>query len=174
MEDRLILKPLSAKDIDFVMAWVNDPEVIKNFQNFDKKISRAEESSFIKKLISSKNDRTFSIFKKDNKEYVGQISINQISWQNKLGRLSIFISRQHWGQGYGQEAIPLILKIAFNKLKLNKIWLIVYAENKKGLHLYRKIGFKKEGLLEEEYFWKGKYHDMARMSLLRKDFSKNK
>lgn len=170
MKNQLILKPLSTKDIDSIMLWVNDPEVIKNFQNFKKRITRSEELSFVKKLIASKNDRTFSIFEKNTKEYIGQISINQISWQNKLGRLSVFISRQHWGRGYGQEAIPLILKIAFKELKLNKIWLIVYAENKKGLHLYKKIGFKKEGLLKEEYFWEETYHDMVRMALLKSGF----
>lgn len=167
---RLILRPLKIRDVDYVMTWVNDPEVVKNLQHFNKRFTRRDELRFIKKLIKSKNDYAFSIFRKEDNEYIGQGAINQISWENKLGRLSLIIRRAHWNKGYAQEAIPLLLKFAFNKLRLHKVWLMAYATNKKANHLYAKLGFRKDGLLRQEYFWRGRYHDIVRMGMLAKDF----
>ncbi len=168
---KIYIKPLSVKDIDHVMSWVNDPEIIKNFQNFGRKFTKKEELDYIKELIKSKINFAFSVFN-ENGDYIGQISINQISWANKLGRLALIIKKEYWGVGYAQQAIPLIIKFAFRKLRLNKVWLMAYSSNKKGLHVYEKVGFKQEGLLRQEYFWKGKYHDMVRMGILKSEFNK--
>src|SRR3989338_10821220 len=167
MADKLYLRPLKLKDIDLVMTWVNDPKVIKNLQHFNKKFTRKEEQAFIRKSLKSKNDFIFSIFRKSDNGYIGQGAINQIIWENKLGRLSLIIKKEHWGKGYAQQAIPLILRFAFNQLKLHKVWLMVYATNNKTKHIYMKFGFKKEALLKEEYFWRGHYHDIIRVGILK-------
>lgn len=170
MHDKLTVKLLKLSDIDYVMTWVNDPEVIKNLQHFDKKFSRKEELKFLNKILKSKNDFIFSIFRKSDGNYIGQGAINQIIWENKLGRLSLIIKRMHWGKGYAQQVISLLLEFAFSKLGLHKVWLMTYASNKRGVHIYKKLGFKKEGFLREEYFWRGRYHDIIRMGLLKGEF----
>lgn len=168
----IIIRPLKLSDINFVMTWVNDPEVVKHFQHFREKFTEKEEISFLKKILKSENDFVFSVFLKKSGEYIGQGAVNQISWENKLGRLSLMIKKKHWGKGYAQRTIALLLSFAFNKLKLNKIWLMAYATNKKAVHIYEKLGFKKEGFLREEYFWRGKHHDIVRMGILKNDFKK--
>lgn len=160
---KLFIKPLKLSDVKYIMTWVNDPEVVKNLQHFNKKFTRKDERKYVQKILKSKNDFAFSIFKKSDGEYVGQGGIHQISWENKLGRLSIIIKRKHWGRNYAKIAISLILSFAFHKLKLHKVWLMRWSTNKKAEHLYKKLGFKEEGILKDEYFWKGKYHDMVRM-----------
>lgn len=172
MQKNLFIKPLKLSDVDCIMTWVNDPDVVKNLQNFNKKFTKKDEAIYVKKTLKSKNDFVFSIFQKNNGEYVGQIGIHQISWENKLGRLSIIIKREHWGKNYAQEVIPLVLSSAFHKLKLHKVWLMRWSTNKKAKHLYKKLGFKEEGILKDEYFWKGKYHDMIRMAILKSEFKK--
>ncbi|MBI4119423.1 MAG: GNAT family N-acetyltransferase [Parcubacteria group bacterium] len=168
----LILKPLTLKDVDNVMSWVNDPDVIKNFQHFTEKFTRKEETEFVKKILKSKKDYVFSVFREDDGAYVGQCAINQISWENKLGRMSLIVKKEHWGSGYAQKILPLLLRFAFRKLKLHKVWGMAYATNRRALHIYSKLGFKKEGLLREEYFWHGKYHDMVRIGILADEFTK--
>ena len=166
------LQPLRLTDLERVMTWVNDPEVVKNLQHFNRRITRTEEKKYLATIISSENNYLFSIFHKTTGQYVGQGGINQISWENKLGRLSLIIKKEHWNHGYAQEIIPLLLRYGFQQLKLNKLWLMVYATNQKGRHLYRKLGFRPEGTLRQEYFWQGKYHDIIRMGLLRKELKK--
>jgi RimJ/RimL family protein N-acetyltransferase len=169
-KQRLRLRPIELGDVDHVMTWVNDPEVVKNFQHFNKRFTRRDEAAFIRKLLRDKNSFTFSIFRRSDGAYIGQCAINQISWENRLGRMAMTIRKDHWGQGYASEATELLLARAFRRLKLNKVWAMVYASNKKGLHVDVKAGFKKESLLRAEYCWRGKFHDIVRIGILKKDF----
>ena len=70
MENRFEMKSLEIADVDHIMTWVNDPEVVKNLQHFDKTLTREDELSYINKILSSKNDFVFSFF--DGSEYVCQ------------------------------------------------------------------------------------------------------
>ncbi|OGN06498.1 MAG: hypothetical protein A3B86_03565 [Candidatus Yanofskybacteria bacterium RIFCSPHIGHO2_02_FULL_38_22b] len=163
---KIKMSPLKLGDVNYIMTWVNDHEIVKNLQHFDKKFTRKDEEKYVKKILNSKNDFVFSFFTK-NEEYIGQGGIHQIAWENKLGRLSIIIKREHWNKGYAQEILPALVNYAFKELKLHKIWLMHWKENKKAGHLYKKLGFIKEGVLKDEYFWQGKYHDIIRMAVIR-------
>lgn len=167
MRKKLTMRPLKLNDVNYIMTWVNDPEVVKNLQHFNKKFTIKDEEEYVKRILVSKNDYVFSFFNQ-LEEYVGQGGIHQISWENKLGRLSIIVKREHWNKGYAQEILSALISQAFRKLGLHKIWLMHWKENKKAGHLYNKLGFLKEGTLKDEYFWKGKYHDMVRMAILNK------
>jgi hypothetical protein len=52
-----LLKPLESKDVDHIMTWVNDLEVVKNLQHFNKKFTRKDEEAYVDKLLNSKNGR---------------------------------------------------------------------------------------------------------------------
>jgi len=164
MKNGFALKPLSLEDVGHIMTWVNDPEVVKNLQHFTKIYTREDEETYVNKILASKNDFVFSIF--DGDIYIGQCGIHQIAWENKLGRVSINIKREHWNKGYGQQVLSMLVEYAFAKLGLHKIWLMHWKENKKAAHLYKKLGFRKEGLLKDEYFWQEKYHDIVRMAII--------
>ncbi len=166
MAKKLKMRTLKLSDINNIMTWVNDPDVVKNLQHFNKKFTRKDEEKYVKKILASKNDFVFSFFNRETEEYVGQGGIHQISWENKLGRLSIIVKREYWNRGYAQEILPALINYAFEKLGLHKVWLMHWKENKKAGHLYKKLGFKREGVLKDEYFWKGKYHDMVRMAIV--------
>ena len=73
-------------------------------------------------------------------------------------------------RGYGTDAIETILKYAFNKMNLHKIELRVYEFNKRALKCYEKCGFKIEGVMREDLFRDGKYHNTIFMSILRSEF----
>lgn len=53
---------------------------------------------------------------------------------------------------YGLEATLLVLDIAFNVYKINKIYTYVYEYNEYSEKNTVKLGFKQEGLLEEHHF----------------------
>lgn len=170
----LRLKPLSVDDLDLVMTWVNDHEVMQYFANRQTDISEDEERAYIEKLVASPNDKAFSLFDdsvaqfgRHDEQYVGQCSINQIYWPARNGRLFVVIRKGAQGKGYGSEAIRLLLDHAWNVLDLHKLFLIVRKDNKVAQARYLKLGFDFEGVLKDEYCVNGRYFDMVRMAIIR-------
>ncbi len=158
------LRPLTPDDVDHVMTWVNDHDVMAYFANRQSNISREDELAYLTALVASKNDRAYSIFAGD--EYVGQCSVNQIYWPAKNGRLFVVINKNSQGKAYGPEAVRQLLTIAWSELGLHKVWLIVRRENRVAQAMYLKLGFDFEGVLADEYCVEGRYFDMVRMSIV--------
>jgi RimJ/RimL family protein N-acetyltransferase len=165
------LRPLSALDIDHVMGWVNDPDIVGNFASFaGKPYTRDEELAYLTKLVDSPNERVFSV-ETDAGDYIGQVGVHQIHWPSKVGRLACIIgAKTNMGKGYGTAAIGALLDKAFGELGLHKIWLMIFATNARSHGIYQRIGFVDEGLLREEYFHKGDWRDMIRMGLLAREW----
>jgi len=49
----LYIRPIKLSDVDNIMTWVNDPEVVKNLQHFNKKFTKKDEKNYVKKLLKS-------------------------------------------------------------------------------------------------------------------------
>lgn len=90
--------------------------------------------------------------------------------RNSIMRISIF-DHEVWGNGYGTEAMFLLLGYGFEILNLHRIGLDVYSFNKRGIKSYEKLGFKQEGIIRDELFYDGEYHDSIIMGVLKDEFN---
>jgi RimJ/RimL family protein N-acetyltransferase len=70
-----------------------------------------------------------------------------------------------WGRGYGQEAMTLLLRFAFESLKLTRVWLLVRADNLRGVRLFTRLGFVITETLERAVVAQGLPRDKYRMAL---------
>ena len=168
----LILRQVSLDDVDHIMTWVNDPDIIGNIATFDREMfTREDEIEYVKRMQASKDDAVFSIYK--GQHYIGQIGIHQIYRRARTARLSVVIaSKQDMGKGFGSNAIKRVLDFVFDPhgLNLNKMWLMVFENNERSRKIYERIGFVQEGLLRQEYFHKDEFHNMVRMAILREEW----
>ena len=67
----------------------------------------------------------------------------------------------------------LFFSYIFDQINLRKITLEVLKENGKAIKIYKDIGFKEEGILEEHIYQDSKYKDLVIMSLFSRDFKIN-
>ncbi len=180
------LRPVEVGDAEAILAWLNDTEITKNFAGFGKAISLDEERAFLARMATSAEDRLFAIVPNDPPTpgleapirpmlpILGTVGIHRIYWPARNARLGIMIgARDHQGRGLGQEALRLIIAYAFKTLDLHKIWLVHYADNARMRHVAGKLGMSLEGVLRDEYFHAGRYHDMVRHALLRPDWEQH-
>jgi RimJ/RimL family protein N-acetyltransferase len=176
MSDAVRLRPLALSDLDHVMTWVNDREIVGNFAAFSgKPFTRDEEKAYLERLLASTQDRVFSVERATDGGYVGQVGIHQIHAPSRVGRLACIIaSRSEMGRGFGTAAIRLVLDWAFREARLHKVWLMCFKENVRARGIYSRVGFVEEGVLREEYLHEGVYHDMVRMSLLEREWPATK
>lgn len=164
------LRPLAESDVDHIMTWVNRPEIVGNLAAFSgAPLTRDQELVWIQRTIASA-DRVWSVFATDDDRYLGQVGIHQIHARSKVGRLgAVIASKGEMGKGYGSAAIRAVMDRGFGELGLHKLWLMVFRTNERGQRLYKRLGFVEEGLLREEYFHEGGWHDMARMGMLARE-----
>lgn len=82
--------------------------------------------------------------------------------------LGITIGDQaYWGQGYGTDAIRLLVNYAFRLRNLHKVWLTVLGSNARAIAAYQKCGFAEEGRLRQQVWSNGAYVDLVYMGVLR-------
>jgi [ribosomal protein S5]-alanine N-acetyltransferase len=95
---------------------------------------------------------------------------NDIDDKNRHAMFGIFVgAAEARGKGYGTAATAMVVRYAFNTLNLNRVWLHVYEDNKPGIRVYEKVGFRKEGVLRQDNFRRGRYRDTIVMGILRAD-----
>lgn len=78
-----------------------------------------------------------------------------------------------WKKGIMTEALTAILDYSFSEnafRPVNRIEALVDPENERSLGLLQKLGFVDEGTRRKFGFWKGKYHDVKLLALLRDDW----
>ncbi len=163
---RINLRAREDDDIPIFHRWYNDPEITRFLGDPFPAISLRQERAISERIDDDPNRRAYSIVLKDG-TLIGNCEMNQFNWSARSCAVGIGIGeKQYWGQGYGGEALDLMLSIAFDGLNLHKVWLTCAAYNERGLRAYRRIGFREEGRLRDDRFVDGRYHDTVVMSIL--------
>lgn len=170
-EPKLRIRPAVLEDLDAIMTWINDPEVVAHIANIKSPVSRDEEAAWLRRTLLSANDRLYSFEDAATGAYVGQGGIHQIYWPARSGRLAIIIKKEYQGRGYGAAAMRELMRVGFEDLKLHKLWSIVMEDNPKTVHLnVTVLGFRQEGRLIDEYLVNGRYHTMLRLAMLEHEY----
>ena len=63
-----------------------------------------------------------------------------------------------------------MIRLGFEKMNLNRLWLTALVDNPRAVRCYEKCGFVREGRLRQESYVDGEYRDVFLMGLLRADY----
>ncbi len=70
------------------------------------------------------------------------------------------------GEGHGFAAINAVRELAFGRHGAHRLWLDVKQDNERARHLYRRAGFKEEGVMRECLLGPRGYESLVLMSML--------
>ncbi|HAS79648.1 MAG TPA: N-acetyltransferase [Fusobacteriaceae bacterium] len=170
-EGKLVrLREYRKGDIERAKEFLNDFEVRKNLQpTIPYPFTLEDEEKWYSGISAIKDTYTFALETLEDR-YIGGCGINSIDWKNSKVVIGIFIGdKEYWSKGYGSDAINILVKFIFDEMNINKIALNVYSFNERAIKCYEKCGFKREGVLREELFRQGRYHDEILMSILKSE-----
>lgn len=167
----IVLRYAKESDLDDYFAFLHDPEMTR-LTGSQGEFTRDEIAAWIRKIGVINNDRVdFLILLKSTNELLGEVVLNEIDLMNRSANIRIGIQgTQHRGKGYGTDAMIQMLGYGFNTLKLHRIHLGVYPFNPRAIHVYEKIGFKREGIQRDALYIDGRFHDMITMAILEDEF----
>ena len=162
------IRPLEREDLRFVHELDNNETVIHYW--FEEPYEAfVELCQLYDKHIQNQNERRFIV--EHNGEMVGLVEIVEIDYIHRRAEFQIIIAPNHQRKGYATEATKLAMNYAFNVLNLYKLYLIVDCKNEPALKIYKKLGFKEEGILKKEFFVNGEYRDVYRMAIFQTEYA---
>lgn len=163
------LEPLSVVHLKKTMIWANDiklhPLILRNSI-----VDWETHLRWYDNLINSSDKIVFAIIDRENRCHLGNTGFYHYNEEHKRAEFWILIGEhKEWRKGIGKTVLSLMLEYGFTEMQLNKIYLMVSDKNEGALQLYRKMGFKQEGIMREHYIIHGKKHNVIVMSILRRE-----
>jgi RimJ/RimL family protein N-acetyltransferase len=170
--ETVYLRPPHRADAGVITSWFNNQDVLRTILRYQPMTVHAEEE-WIDSITRSDKDLVLVIATKSDDQLVGITGLHAIDWQSRHASFGILIGETaHWGRGYGRQATQLLVDHAFLTLNLNRVALQVLAHHERGRQLYHRVGFVEEGVLRQQLFREGQYHDLVAMALLRDDWER--
>lgn len=169
---RVFLRPAEREDIPRFVAWRNDWRTTRTLA-LRAPISLALEEGWFERMLAAQGKSAYffvACLLEDDRP-VGTCDLSAIDLVNGNAMLGVDIGRpDDRGKGYGTEIVRALVAFGFDFLRLERIWLDVYAMNPGARRVYERVGFVAEGTFRHEMFREGRYLDVIRMSILRDEW----
>lgn len=167
MTSPLKIRPLEREDLRFVHDLDNNESVMHYW--FEEPYEAfVELCDLYDKHIHDQSERRFIIEHEGSR--VGLVELVEINHIHRRAEFQIIIAPEHQRKGFASEATLLAIEYAFFVLNLYKLFLVVDCDNQPALAVYRKLGFRDEGILRHEFFVNGEYRDAVRMAIFQPEF----
>jgi RimJ/RimL family protein N-acetyltransferase len=98
------------------------------------------------------------------------MGVGRADRRNRVFSYGIALGLPHRRQGYGTEAVVLLLRFYFAELNYQKCDTTVYAFNESSLAFHERLGFQVEGTCRRNIFTRGRYHDVVLVAMTREEF----
>ncbi len=161
-------------DCEEYHGWLRDADVVRtlNLPKYLKKpISDFAIKQYCKKIMKSKHNRFFAIHQIDTGKFIGTCKIGSIDNYSCTADLGIMIGRKDlWGSGYATESVSLLCHIAFDLLKMRRLTAGSMSNNPGMIRVFKKLGFKVEGILRQHDRTEHGYVDHISLGCLKHEF----
>ena len=140
--------------------WMNDPEVAQFLEVRHTRRSLKDLREYVASIIERKEDAFFAICLNETGRHIGNVKLGPINRDHRFAHIGFLIGeREFWKQGIATEVVNIVTRYAFETLKLHKVLAGCYANNLASLRVFKKTGFKKEGVQESQWLCDGKHID---------------
>ncbi|MEE0083514.1 MAG: GNAT family protein [Paludibacteraceae bacterium] len=141
----MVIRRLEYADLEKRVKWLND-ERVNSTLNIALPVSLESTRAWFERNID--NDKRIDFSFEDDGVLVAMGGYTDIDKEKGEGELYIFVDPEQKGKGIGFRSVRLMCDYAFYTMGLNKIILYANGDNAAARHLYEKIGFVLESVVE--------------------------
>ena len=174
LRGRLVyLRPAERSDIPLFVQWLSDARTTRNLALRSPLSVALEERWFDDLLEHHGRDRWhFVVCLLADGRPVGSLDLHEIDLTSGGGGLGIQVGDPaDRSKGYGGDALRVLIDFAFDQLRLERVWLDVYATNPDARRLYERVGFVHEATFRHGVYRGGRYEDVDRLAILRAEWA---
>ncbi len=164
----LLIRSVEKQDAKYMITYMNKVSKETDFLTFGEgeiELTLEKEEGLIEEL--TKKDNNLFIVAIINNEIVGNLSFRAGSRHRirHTGEMGITVLKDYWGLGVGTELVKYLIEWAQKSNIIKKINLRVREDNNRGMNLYKRLGFKKEGTITRDFYVDEHYYSSIFMGL---------
>jgi RimJ/RimL family protein N-acetyltransferase len=162
---RVVLVPFTREHVDLTFQWVMDPELQRLFL-MRRKPTREKHKAYFEHVLNDTTQRVYAVLCEGC--HVGNGGIKNIATGLEEGELWVYVGLSAMrGKGIGKYATGLLIREAFEIMKLRKVYVHVAAFNDAALKMYADLGFTQFAGRDIPEEWRDRQHEIVRMRLQR-------
>lgn len=169
--ERVVLRPIVASDASHLWADLHDAEATR-LTGTHTSFTRDQIDAWCATRAEQVDRLDLAVLDRSTGDWAGEVVVNDWDPDNRSCGFRIALGPGGRDRGLGSEATRLIVAHVFDTIDdppVNRLSLEVFAFNARGLAVYEKVGFRREGVLREALRWDGEFHDTIVMSIVRSD-----
>lgn len=153
------LRTWNINDLDNLVRYANNFKVAKNMSDgFPHPYTVEAGKAFIENMAGNQNNLIYAI--DVNGEAVGAIGVHpQTDIHRRNAEMGYWLAEPFWGNGIVPAAIKEIVKQAFNKFDIDRIFARPFGSNLASQKVLEKAGFKLEARFEKALIKNGNIED---------------
>jgi RimJ/RimL family protein N-acetyltransferase len=115
--------------------------------------------------FSSFDDAAYLIIEAEDRP-IGRIDFEQLDARHGSVEIALYIGdASAQGRGHAGDAVRTLARFLFEQRSVHRIELTVIASNDRARLLYEAVGFTAEGILRDNVYFYGRFHDEILMAL---------
>lgn len=158
---RLALRPHHADDLDDLLAFHSDPEVVRfiPWPVRDREATQAALTAKLDQAVLTEPGQwlVLAVELRETQTVIGEVLLKWASAEHKQGELGFAFGRAFHGRGYATEAATAMLRLGFEDLGLHRITAVCVDDNQASARLLRRLGFTQEARLVDNVWFKGRW-----------------
>jgi RimJ/RimL family protein N-acetyltransferase len=172
--ERLVLRPFTPDDFDALYAYRSRPDVTRwlpwDAQNEDEvRVALAKKLTSV--AITDEGDvLALAITRRDTGAVVGDVILEYASAEHRSGEIGYIMHPDHQGLGFTTEACRVMLRIAFEDLRLHRVIGRIEPRNLASARVLEKLGMRREALFVENELIKGGWENEAVYAILDREW----
>ena len=170
--ERVTLRTVESEDVPFLQRSV-EPEIryplgnpVRNQEAFDV----TDEDGTDRFLVCLEGDAEFNQPDESDVRRVGNVNVEDADY--KRPELGYLLVPEVHGEGYGKEAVALVVEYVFRQYDTPAIGAGAYDYNDPSRGLLESLGFVEEGRRRKFMFVDGEHRDKVQYGLLREEWRK--
>lgn len=173
--ERVTLRTAEEEDLPFLQRSFTNPELryplgspLRNRTGLEEWLEDDDPDRF---LVCLDDDRAGpgQPGDPDDIDRIGLVSVEDADWRRP--ELGYWLAPEVHGQGYGREAVSLVVDYVFRTYDTPAVGAVAYDFNDASRGLLESLGFAEEGCIRKDRFIDGEYVDTYQYGLLRENWT---
>jgi ribosomal-protein-alanine N-acetyltransferase len=175
--ERLILRDFVKEDWQRVLEYQSDPLYLRYYEWTERTPEAAQDfvGWFLDHQMQIPRIKyQLAVTLKSNHQLIGNCGIRMDKANAFQADIGYELDPEHWNRGYATEAAHAIVDFGFSSFGLHRVWSWCVADNVGSAHVLEKLGMRREGLLRENEYYRGRWWDTLMYAILAEEWQIHK